>query len=114
MKTHKNHDHYVDVLGLHCPQPVISCKAALVNMTQGQILEIAASDRGSLSEIPRLVEFLGDELISIREETDHYRYFIKRNSTRRKGHIDNTRLRATARQDGILHVLGLSGGLKAC
>ena len=114
MTTHKNHDHYVDVLGLHCPQPVITCKAALAKLSRGQVLELAASDHSSLNEIPRLVKFLGDELISIRKEAGHYRYTIKRNSTHRKGLLDDARQRNPAGLEFLLNSLGLNGALEAC
>jgi len=54
-------------------------------MSKDEILELAASDRSSLNEIPRLVESLGDELIAVHEIAGHYRYTIRRNSTPRKG-----------------------------
>jgi len=87
MKQHKHYDHYLEVIGLHCPQPVINCKAKLVGMAKGEILKFLASDHSSLNEIPRLVESLGDELIKIRKIAGHYRYTIRRNSTPRKGRL---------------------------
>lgn len=113
MKSEKHYDHLVDVLGLHCPQPVINCKAALTRMAEGEILELVASDRGSLSEIPRLVEFLGDELIAIREVANQYRYTIRRNSTFRKGHVDTSSPRHIAGITSMLGLLSIAGPLEA-
>jgi len=84
MKRHEHHDHYVEVIGLHCPQPVINCKVALAKMAKGEILKFIATDSASLNEIPRLVESTGDELITVQEIAGHYQYTIRRNRARRK------------------------------
>ncbi len=85
MKQQQNYSHYLDVIGLHCPQPVIGCKAALTGLSKGEILTLAASDSSSLNEIPLLLESLGDELIAVHQVAGHYRYTIRRMSTTRNG-----------------------------
>ncbi len=85
MTQHKQYDHYVDVSGLHCPQPVINCKATLAGMANGKVLKFVASDHSSLGEIPRLVASLGDELLGVRKIVGRYQYIIRRRGTTRKG-----------------------------
>ncbi|GMQ88436.1 MAG: hypothetical protein BMS9Abin08_1681 [Gammaproteobacteria bacterium] len=114
MKRHKHYDHTVDVIGLHCPQPVIHCKAALVGMSKGGILELAASDRSSLDEIPRLVESLGDELIRIRKIGGHYRYTIRRNSTARKGRLAPTSFFELTGLAALAQLVSTGKPLEAC
>ncbi len=114
MKQHKHYDHSVDVIGLHCPQPVIHCKAALVGMSKGEILELAASDRSSLNEIPRLVESLGDELIAVRKIAGHYRYTIRRNSTPRKGRLTPASLFELTGLGALARLMSTGKPLEAC
>lgn len=104
MKPYEQYDQRVDVTGLHCPQPVIHCKAALTGMAKGKILEFIASDRSSLSEIPRLVQSLGDEVITVCESAGLYRFIIQRNRTIRKGY----------RQHPLASAPNPGGGLRYC
>lgn len=45
----------LDVSGLHCPQPVINCRAALAALQAGEVLYLLATDKGVEREIQGLV-----------------------------------------------------------
>jgi len=111
MKQYNQYDHRVDAIGLHCPQPVINCKATLAKMAKGEILEFTASDRSSLEEIPRLVASLGDELIFVKESAGCYRFTIRRNSTSRKSYRKD-RISVSGRNGSLLYSLGLLVGIR--
>ncbi|MFQ5643508.1 MAG: sulfurtransferase TusA family protein [Thiogranum sp.] len=114
MTRHKQYDHYVDVSGLHCPQPVISCKATLVGMAEGEILKLVASDHSSLSEIPRLVESMGDELIGVRKIAGCYQYTIRRNSTTRKGRRAPVKFLELTGLAALARLMSTGKALEAC
>jgi TusA-related sulfurtransferase len=43
-------DQTLDVQGLMCPMPLVKARNALMQMEVGQVLEILATDRGSLKD----------------------------------------------------------------
>ncbi|MBI5462197.1 MAG: sulfurtransferase TusA family protein [Gammaproteobacteria bacterium] len=56
----------VDVTGLHCPAPVIRCRATLARMAEGEVLILRATDRDAHREILGLVERFGHRLLEVR------------------------------------------------
>jgi tRNA 2-thiouridine synthesizing protein A len=52
-------DATVDARGLQCPMPVIKTSQAMAGLSPGQTLEVIASDRGALSDIPAWAKDMG-------------------------------------------------------
>ena len=67
----------LDVTGLHCPLPVISCRAALHGLRSGEVLYVLGSDRDIEREIKGLVGSLAHEL-EAHWETEGLRHFLIR------------------------------------
>ncbi|MFZ5872653.1 MAG: sulfurtransferase TusA family protein [Actinomycetota bacterium] len=61
-------DQVVDARNLMCPMPVMAATKAMRRLQPGQVLEVQATDRGSLSDIPAWAESTGNELLSTSEE----------------------------------------------
>jgi len=68
---------------MHCPQPVIKCKATLMKLRRGDVLQVVASDRDCIKDIPALVTLLGDELIEVRRINHLLLFRIRRNGQAR-------------------------------
>lgn len=72
----------LDVQGLNCPMPVVKTKEATDGLAPGEILEVLATDPGSLSDIEgwansvSAVELLGQEE---REEDGEtvYKHYVR-------------------------------------
>lgn len=47
-------------------------------MKCGELLEVIATDRACLREIPALVVFAGDRLVDIRQHNGRYHFFVRR------------------------------------
>ena len=71
-------DQLLDAKGLNCPLPILKAKKALKGMTAGQILEIQATDPGSVADFAAFCNQTGNELISSGTEGDIYKFEIKR------------------------------------
>ena len=71
--------HTLDARNLSCPMPVLKSKKALKSLEINQVLEILATDPGSMADIPAWTRTTGQELISAEERgPKDYRFLVKR------------------------------------
>ncbi|MEJ2683175.1 MAG: sulfurtransferase TusA family protein [Candidatus Sulfobium sp.] len=68
----------IDCKGLICPLPVVKTKKALSQIAAGQVLEVAATDPGSKSDIPALVRNMGSEILETRNEQGAVVFLIRK------------------------------------
>lgn len=71
-------DQTLNAEGLNCPLPIIKAKKALKGMSAGQVLEVRATDPGSVADFAAFCKQTGNELMSSSSEGDIYRFEIKR------------------------------------
>ncbi|MDP7149921.1 MAG: sulfurtransferase TusA family protein [Paracoccaceae bacterium] len=71
-------DQLLDAKGLNCPLPILKAKKALKGMSPGQVLEIKATDPGSVADFAAFCNQTGNELISSGSEGDVYQFEIKK------------------------------------
>jgi tRNA 2-thiouridine synthesizing protein A len=70
-------DQVLDAKGLNCPLPILKTKKALKGMTSGQILQVMATDPGSIADMTAFCNQTGNELMSQSNEGDVYTFEIK-------------------------------------
>ncbi|MFX0052134.1 MAG: sulfurtransferase TusA family protein [Candidatus Hermodarchaeota archaeon] len=69
----------LDARGLSCPMPVLKSKKALKELDINQILEILATDPGSMADIPAWIRTTGQKLLLSEERgPKDYRFLVKR------------------------------------
>lgn len=68
----------VDAKGLSCPMPIVKAKKALNDMQSGDIMELEATDKGSVNDFQSWIKRTNNELLKIEEENSIYRFFIKK------------------------------------
>lgn len=69
----------LDVQGLNCPMPVVKTKQAVDDVAPGDVLEVVATDSGSMSDIEGWANATsGVELLDQRDEGDVYRHFVRK------------------------------------
>jgi tRNA 2-thiouridine synthesizing protein A len=68
----------VDARGLQCPMPVIKTAQAMGEIESGQTLEIIASDRGALSDIPAWAKDMGHTLTEQFENADEFHFVLQK------------------------------------
>ena len=69
----------LDAKNLACPMPVLKSKKTLNEMKIGEILEIIATDPGSMKDIPSWCRSTGQDLVLSEEQSDKtFRFLVKR------------------------------------
>ncbi|EMA57847.1 sulfurtransferase TusA family protein [Halorubrum lipolyticum] len=73
----------LDVTGQNCPMPVIKTKGAFDGIAAGEVLEVVATDSGSVSDIAGWAESTdGAELVDQEEATeggrDVYKHYVRK------------------------------------
>lgn len=73
-------DKELDTTGLNCPMPVMKAKKMLQTLAAGEVLHLMATDPGTRSDIPALVDKTGDQLLETSEEGGKIHFYIKKTS----------------------------------
>ncbi|GAB3419345.1 sulfurtransferase TusA family protein [Haloparvum alkalitolerans] len=69
----------LDVKGASCPMPVVKTKAAIDGLAEGEVLEVLATDPGSMSDIDGWAAgTAGVELVDQEEGDDVYRHYVRK------------------------------------
>lgn len=71
-------EHFLDAKGMNCPIPILKTKKALKDLPAGDVLEIHATDPGSVADMAAFCKQTGNELVESAEDGDVYRFQIKR------------------------------------
>jgi TusA-related sulfurtransferase len=69
----------LDVTGASCPMPVVKTKSATDDLARGEILEVVATDPGSMSDIDGWAAGTeGVELLDQNEGDDVYTHYVRK------------------------------------
>lgn len=68
----------LDAKGLICPLPVLKARRAMKALAVGDILEIEATDPGSVKDFDHFCETTGYRLVSASAADDVYRFAIEK------------------------------------
>ena len=68
----------LDARGLNCPLPILRAKKAIKELESGQILEMIATDPGSLKDMAAFCQQTGNQLLSSAESDDAYVFLIQK------------------------------------
>jgi tRNA 2-thiouridine synthesizing protein A len=68
----------VDARGLSCPLPVIRAKKGIGEVQVGEVVEVLATDPGSMADFQAWTRSTGHELVKAEHEADRYRFWIRR------------------------------------
>lgn len=69
----------LDVQGANCPMPVIKTKQAIDGLSAGDVLEVVATDSGSMSDIKGWAESTpGVELVDQVEGDGVYTHYVRK------------------------------------
>ena len=68
----------LDAKGLNCPLPILKAKKALKDVPMGGMLEVLATDPGSVADFAAFCRTTGNELVESTEASGVYRFLIKR------------------------------------
>ena len=72
----------LDARGMNCPLPILKTRKALNQINTGEILEVTASDPGSVKDIASFCEQTGNRLLASNEADDSYVFLIEKASAK--------------------------------
>ncbi|WP_342513467.1 sulfurtransferase TusA family protein [Sporosarcina sp. FSL K6-1522] len=73
-----NADKVLDAKGLACPMPVVRARKVMKEMAAGEILEIQATDKGSVADLAAWSKSGGHDLMEHTEEAGVFTFIIKK------------------------------------
>ena len=68
----------LDAKGLSCPLPVVKARLEIEKLDSGEVLEVLATDPGSVADFDNWTKMSGHELVSSSEDDGVYAYLIKK------------------------------------
>jgi len=68
----------VDARGLQCPMPVIKVSQAIKPLSTGQTVEVIATDKGALSDIPAWAGDMGHTLKEQFQEDSDFHFVVEK------------------------------------
>ena len=73
-----NYDQELDATGLNCPLPILRAKKSLAEMDAGQVLQITATDPGSVKDFEAFAKQTGNQLLDSKEDSGKFVFLIKK------------------------------------
>ena len=70
--------HRVDARGLSCPMPIVRTAQAMKSLEPGALVEVLATDRGSVKDMSAWSRTTGNELVEQSEDGGTYRFVLRR------------------------------------
>lgn len=71
-------DSVVDARGTSCPGPILAAKKGIGAVPVGGIMEVQATDSGTLKDLPAWCNKIGHDYLGHLEESGYLRVFIRK------------------------------------
>jgi len=71
-------DKTLDAKGLKCPMPVVKTSKEIKSISVGGVLEVLATDPGSMADITAWTKSTGNELLKADREDSIFKFYIRR------------------------------------
>lgn len=71
-------DKLLDAKGLACPMPIVRTKKAMNELEPGQVIEVQATDKGSLADIKAWAKSSGNQYLGTFEEGDVLKHYLRK------------------------------------
>ncbi len=68
----------VDAQGLKCPMPIVKTAQAIKSLASGELLEVLATDPGSVADFAAWSRSTGNELVTSSVDGGVYRFVLRR------------------------------------
>ncbi|HEU5325667.1 MAG TPA: sulfurtransferase TusA family protein [Candidatus Limnocylindria bacterium] len=68
----------LDARGLACPMPIVKTAQAIAGMTSGQLLEVLATDPGSVKDFAAWSKTTGHEIVEQGEDAGVFRFVLRK------------------------------------
>lgn len=71
-------DHVLDCKGLSCPMPIVRTKKAMDQLEAGQVIEVQATDKGSLADIQGWARSTGNQYLGSTEDSEVLKHYLRK------------------------------------
>jgi TusA-related sulfurtransferase/rhodanese-related sulfurtransferase len=78
MKMDIKTDHVLDTKGLACPMPIVKTKKAMKAVMPGEVIEVQATDKGSLADIQAWAKSSGHQYLGSTEEGEVLKHYLRK------------------------------------
>jgi TusA-related sulfurtransferase len=68
----------LDVRGLFCPIPIVKLTQEVKKHPTGTVIEVLATDPGTLADIPAWAKSSGNEVLDSKKEENIFKFLIKK------------------------------------
>jgi tRNA 2-thiouridine synthesizing protein A len=68
----------VDARGLSCPMPIVKTAQAMKSLPSGALIELLATDVGSIKDVAAWARVTGNEIVEQRSDGAVFRFVIRR------------------------------------
>jgi tRNA 2-thiouridine synthesizing protein A len=68
----------LDVRGLFCPMPIVKLTQEVKKHPTGTIIEVLATDPGTLADIPAWAKSSGNEILETKKEENVIKFLVKK------------------------------------
>jgi tRNA 2-thiouridine synthesizing protein A len=68
----------VDARGTSCPGPILAAKKGIVTLKVGDLMEVQATDSGTLKDLPAWSRKMGHEFLGVIEEAGYWRLYVRK------------------------------------
>lgn len=73
-------DQIVDAKGLSCPMPIVRTKKAVSALQPGQVVEVQATDKGSLADIQAWTKSSGHHYLGTKQDGEVLKHYLRKAS----------------------------------
>ena len=73
-------DTTIDCKGLACPMPIVKTKKAIEELQPGQVIEVQATDKGSLADMQGWAKNTGHQYLGTVEERGVLKHYLRKSS----------------------------------
>lgn len=73
-------DKTLDCKSLACPMPVVRTKKAMEELLPGQVMEVQATDKGSLADLKSWANNTGHQFLGTIQEGEVFKHFLRKSS----------------------------------
>lgn len=80
----------LDAKGLACPMPIVKTKKAMADVLEGQVLEIQATDKGSVADLAAWSKAVGHQYIGSQEENGVFYHYIRKCNQQASEQVEKT------------------------
>lgn len=68
----------LDCRGMQCPMPIAKTRIAIKRLRAGEVLEVLATDPGSVPDLQAFAAETGHELLAQRQEGGVYKHYLRK------------------------------------